>query len=65
MVAWRCRQKERNMRYICPKCEERFEVKPPSGICSHCDAPLVTENETRQSDPHGESEGSPPAKRHL
>ena len=32
------------MRYICRKCGESFAVRPPSGTCRVCDAPLVVES---------------------
>ncbi len=48
------------MRYICPKCDQAFAVKPPTGTCPRCDATLLPESEARDAGPHEDTDAAPP-----
>ncbi len=53
------------MRYLCPKCGETFAVKPATGTCPICDAPLVAESEAQEAERRVEKEGLRSPKRRL
>lgn len=48
------------MWYLCPRCGQKYRVKPPSGTCPQCDTALVAESESHDQD---RSDELPPSKR--